>query len=109
MSDFFTHSGFETQRRRHQKFKTEVAVAPKIWHLNVSAKIFNKTFFFKNSVGLLDCGNSRKISLLKCLTGLTGATVRQFDTHGQQSDSFEVQQKVLDQLVDDQADTWASQ
>ena len=32
------HSGFETQRRHHQKSKTGVPVAPKIGHVNVSDK-----------------------------------------------------------------------
>ena len=35
-------SGFETQRRRHQKSKTGVSVAPKIGHVYVSAKNIKK-------------------------------------------------------------------
>ena len=32
------HSGFETQRRRHQKSKNRGASGPKIGHVNVSDK-----------------------------------------------------------------------
>ena len=38
------HSGFEIQRRRHQKSKTGVPVPPKKGHVNVSAKSFKKIY-----------------------------------------------------------------